>query len=72
MTIGMPREGALALFASSIDLIVHLDGDRTGNRISSISQVVSDGVKVAIQNIVEVSHPFSMHDLAKLEKALQK
>jgi pilus assembly protein CpaF len=72
MTIGMPREGALALFASSIDLIIHLDGDRTGNRISSISQVVLDGANVAIRNIVEVSHSFSMHDLAKLEKAFQK
>lgn len=72
MTIGIPREGALALFASSINLIIHLDGERTGNRISSISQVVLNGRTVAIQEIVGASEMFSAHDLAKVEKALQK
>lgn len=39
MTAGIAREGALALYSSAIDLIIHLDASRTGNRIAAITQV---------------------------------
>lgn len=38
MTAGIAREGALALFSSAIEVIVHLDAARGGNRIVSVSE----------------------------------
>lgn len=52
MTAGITRESALALFASAIDLIIHLDGGLTGNRIASISEVIADHDHI---EIVEIS-----------------
>jgi pilus assembly protein CpaF len=39
MMSGIAREGALALYSSSIDLIIHLDGRRNGNRIAAIVEI---------------------------------
>ena len=39
MTAGVPREAALALYTSAIDLIIHLDGSRIGNRIAEIAEI---------------------------------
>lgn len=39
MTAGITRASALALFESAIDLIIHLDGSKSGNRIVGISEV---------------------------------
>ena len=41
MTIGIPREGALALYSSAIDLNIHLDSALGGNRIAAINEVGS-------------------------------
>jgi len=70
MTIGIPREGALALFASSINLIIHLDGKRDGNRISSISQVVARENSVFVEEILSVFEDFSLENFLALKKAL--
>lgn len=39
MTAGITREGALELFSSAIDVIIHLEGSRVGNRINQIIKV---------------------------------
>lgn len=39
MMSGIAREGALALYTSAIDLIIHLDGRRKGNRITEIVEI---------------------------------
>lgn len=49
MTAGITREGALALFGSAIDIIVHLDGSRVGNRIASLSEVIIEGDQVVVR-----------------------
>jgi pilus assembly protein CpaF len=48
MTAGITREGALALFGSAIDIIIHLDGAQTGSRITSISKVVIEDNQIKI------------------------
>jgi pilus assembly protein CpaF len=70
MTIGIPREGALALFASLINLIIHLDGKRNGNRISSISQVVAHGNSVFVEELLAVDTEFSLENFLALKRAL--
>jgi pilus assembly protein CpaF len=70
MTLGIPREGALALFASSIELIIHLDGKRQGNRISSISQVVTGGKSVFVNELISVNGEFSIEHYLTLKKEL--
>lgn len=69
MTAGIPREGALALFASSIELIIHLDGKRNGNRIASISQVVFKEDQLIIEEIIAVPEEFTTAHLATLKGA---
>lgn len=49
MTAGIAREGALALFSSAIDIIIHLDGTRVGNRIASISEVFVENDQIKIR-----------------------
>ena len=39
MTAGIAREGALALYSSAIDVIIHLDSLQGGNRIAAITKV---------------------------------
>lgn len=39
MMNGIARDGALALYSSAIDLIIHLDGKRCGNRITEIVEI---------------------------------
>lgn len=39
MTTGIPRAAALALYTSAIDVIIHLDGSRTGNRIVDVVEI---------------------------------
>lgn len=39
MTAGIAREAALALYNSAIDLIIHLDGSKSGNRIVEICEI---------------------------------
>ena len=39
MTAGITRDAALELFTSAIDVIIHLDGSRIGNRIDRIIKV---------------------------------
>ena len=36
---GIAREAALALYSSAIDLIIHLDGSKSGNRIAEICEL---------------------------------
>ena len=72
MTVGIPRDGALALFASSIDLIIHLDGGRSGNRISSISQVVAADENVVIEELISPPEDFTLEHIAHLKRALLK
>jgi hypothetical protein len=72
MTVGIPRDGALALFASSIDLIIHLDGGRSGNRISSISHVVAADENVVIEELISPPEDFTLEHIAHLKRALLK
>jgi pilus assembly protein CpaF len=39
MMSGIPREGALALYSSAIDFIIHLDNRLSGNRIAAIVEI---------------------------------
>lgn len=39
MTTGIPREAALALYSSAIDVIIHLDGSKIGSRITEIYEI---------------------------------
>ena len=71
MTSGITREAALALCASAIELIIHLESRGMGSRISTISMLKKVESEIVVKDILKIENDIADNHLKILEECLE-